>query len=413
MWQFPWGYKESFAFVGGVVFIGFILQLSFGAFDFTLLQYPANISLGGIIILFLLLFSLKRKSRLYQWFSGVSLAVTLIGALVVLGVIMGLTKQVDQDATVNDLPFRVGFTHITSAWYFVLVYFITLLSLGALIVRRIIPFQLKDYAFYLNHIGLWVLLFSAGMGASDLRKYIMYVEKGEIEWRVYNDKKNKMLELPIAIKLNEFRMEEYPPKLTLIDRKTGMSQPEKKPEYFQIDTKQPEGKLNGWDISLKEYIQDAVHSSDTTYREVPMPGSSPAAKIEISNPQTGVRKSGWVCAGNLAQPYMVVNVDTLYCVAMTRAEPKRFVSNIDIFMEDGRRGHTLLEVNKPYKIGNWMIYQYGYDNEAGNMSTYSSFELVYDPWVIPVYIGFILLACGSVCLLWSGNKRKEVNDDVE
>lgn len=412
MWQFPWRYKESCTFIGGIIIIGLVLQLLVGTFDFTLLQWPINIILGGGFILLLLIFSIKRKSPFYQWFSGVPMAVTLIVALVILGVVMGLTPQITSHNVPDTIPSRLGLNRMTSSWPFVLVYFTTLLSLGSLIIKRLFPFRIKDYAFYLNHIGLWLFLFAAGIGSSDIKRYVMYVREGEVEWRVYNEKKD-VLELPVAIKLNDFYMEEYPPKLTIINRKTGESQPENKPEYFQIDEKQPEGKINGWNISLKKYIHQAVRNSDSTYHEVHMPGSVPAAKIEIQNPENGVQKEGWVCSGNITQLYMVLNLDEDFCVAMTRPEAKRFVSDINIYSEDGNEAHSLLEVNKPFKQGNWMLYQYGYDNDAGNMSTYSAIELVYDPWVIPVYLGIIMLACGSICMLWGGNKRKEAEYDLE
>ena len=411
-WQFPWRYKESIAFVAGIAATGLILQAIVGGFDFTLLHFPGNIILGCIMILFLLLFSLKRKSPLYQWFSGTPLAVTLIGTLVILSIIMGLTPQVKSGHTHGNLLAHFGFTDMTSAWYFVLIYFIALLSLGALIIRRLFSFNKKDYAFYLNHIGLWLMLFSAGLGASDIRRFVMHIREGETEWRVYNNS-GEGLELPIAIELNDFYMEEYPPQLAVIERETGAIQPEGRPEFFQIDEKQPNGRIAGWDISLKEYIHKAIRSSENSYREIYMPGASPAALVEIHHPQTDVQKQGWVCAGNAAQLYMVLDLDEQYCLAMTRPEPKRFVSDINIYSENGKQAHTLLEVNKPYKMGHWTLYQYGYDSKAGNMSTYSSIELVYDPWLIPVYIGMILLACGSVCMLWVGNRRKETPDDME
>ncbi len=411
IWQFPWQYKESLVFVGGIVLIGFVLQLAVGIFDFTLLQWPVNIILGGVMILFLFLFATKRKSMLYLWFSGIPMAVTLIGTLLVLGIIMGLTPQLTTADSTENFPSHLGLTRMTSSWPFVLVYLITLLSLGALIIRRMIPFRIKNYAFYLNHTGLWLLLFSAGMGASDIKNYAMYIYEGETEWRAHDDQ-NNVANLPVAIELNDFYMEEYPPKLAIIDRETGFAQPEGKPFYYQIDEKQREGNIAGWHISLKEYIHQAVRNSDSTYHEVRMPGASPAAKIEIRNLRNGISKEGWVCAGNLSQLYMVLNLNEKNCVIMTSPEPKRFVSDINVFSEDGHCAHTLLEVNKPYKLGHWMLYQYGYDQEAGNLSSYSIIKLVYDPWMIPVYTGILLLACGSVCMLWSGNKRKEEDDDM-
>ncbi|EGK05806.1 hypothetical protein [Dysgonomonas mossii] len=63
------------------------------------------------------------------------------------------------------------------------------------------------------------------------------------------------------------------------------------------------------------------------------------------------------------------------------------------------------------RIGSWTIYQYGYDNQAGRLSSYSSMELVYDPWVIPVYIGFIFIALGSIALIWNGRLVRNRNEN--
>lgn len=414
MWQFPWQYRESIAFVAGIVFIGFILQLTVGNFNYFFLQSPINLIVGGVIILFLILFSFARKNLFYQWFSGVPFSVTIIGALLILSLIMGLTPQMVRiDPHDRGVFTLLGFRQMTASWAFVLIYFLTLLSLGALIIRRLIIFRKEDYAFYLNHIGLWILLFAAGLGAADTRRYVMHIREGEVEWRVYSENKD-VLELPIAIQLNDFDMEEYPPKLTIIDRSTGEPQPIKKPDFLQIDERRPTGLLDGWDVELKEYIHQAVRNSDSTYQEVPMPGSTPAARIKAQNRQTGDVREGWVCGGNMAQLYMTLPLDSQYCVVMTQPEPKRFTSDIKVFLENGEDTETILEVNKPLRIGSWTIYQYGYDNQAGRMSTYSSLELVYDPWLYPAYAGIVLLAIGSVCLLWSGNRKNKKNgNDLE
>ena len=407
MWQFPWQYRESIAFVAGFIIVGFILQLTIGKFDFSLLQYPYNMVMSLAIVVGLIIFSFFRRNAFYQWFSGIPFAVTIIAGLLILGIIMGLTPQLAKVAPHDHDIFTIlGFRQVTSSWPFVLIYFLTLLSLGALIIRRLVPFKIQDYAFYFNHIGLWLLLFSAGMGTADLRRYVMHVREGEVEWRVYSEN-DDVLELPIAIQLNDFDMDEYAPKLTVIDRKSGVSQPESKPDYYQVDEKRPEGVLNGWVIKLDQYIHQAIRNSDSTYQQVPMPGSSPAARVTAKHISTGETRQGWVCAGNIAQLYMTLALDSQYCVVMTQPEPKKFTSDINVFMEDGADAHAVLEVNKPLRIGNWTVYQYGYDTDAGKMSTYSSMELVYDPWLYPVYAGIVLLAIGSVCLLWSGNQKKK------
>ena len=110
---------------------------------------------------------------------------------------------------------------------------------------------------------------------------------------------------------------------------------------------------------------------------------------------------------------MTLNLDDRHAMVMTGPEPRRYVSDIEVYTEEGRQSHALLEENKPLRMGAWMFYQYGYDKGAGKMSSYTSIELVYDPWLVPVYVGLALLMAGSVCMLWSGRKRKETKDDVE
>ncbi len=410
MWQYPWRYKESIAFVSGIVIVGFLLQITVGAFDFSQLKYPVNLIFGSSIILFLFIFSFSRKSNFYRWFSSIPFSVALIGVLLILGLIMGLTPQIaGHSHNSASVPSILGFDRMTSSWPLILIYFLVLLSLGALIIRRAFAFQVKDYAFYLNHIGLWLTLFSSGLGAADIERYVMRVYEGEVEWRASN-RKNEIIELPVAVELNDFNMEVYPPHLTVIDRNTGTAQPEGRPDFFTIDTKRPEGKLDRWDIRLEKYIHEAVRNSDSTYHEVRMPGSSPAAKIMAFDRNTGEECSGWVCSGNMSQLYMVLNIDTNYCVAMMRPEPKRFVSDINVYRKGKEVEHSLLEVNKPYRAGAWTIYQYSYDEEAGKLSNYSILELVYDPWLILVYIGIFMLAAGSICMLWTGNRRKTDRD---
>ncbi|MCC8173227.1 MAG: hypothetical protein LIO65_02185 [Odoribacter sp.] len=101
------------------------------------------------------------------------MAVTLISALVILGIIMGLTPQYisthHSHPVPQNLASKLGFTQMTTSWSFIFIYLLTLLSLGILIVRRLIAFRKKDYAFYLNHIGLWIILFTAGLGSADIK----------------------------------------------------------------------------------------------------------------------------------------------------------------------------------------------------------------------------------------------------
>jgi hypothetical protein len=286
--------------------------------------------------------------------------------------------------------------------------YFTMLALSAAIFNRLKNPKWTDYAFYLNHIGLFIFLFAAGYGTSDIKRYVMYVEENaEVpEWRVYSENKN-VLELPIAIKLNDFTLDEYEPKLAVIDRKSGKAIPEETPDYFQIDKRIMQGEIANYSITVDSFLMEAVRNSDSSYTQVPMPGSCPAALVTIEDSQTGFKKTGWVCCGNYAQLYMPITINDKFSLVMTRPEAKRFASDIEVITADGKKIKTILEVNKPLKVGSWTIYQYGYDNDAGKASLYSSFELVYDPWLNAVYVGIGLFAMGCLCLFWIGSRKKK------
>lgn len=237
MWQPPWRYRESISFVAGIVVVGMLLQLTTGEFAFDLLRYPVNLILGAGIVVIVAMVAVFRRNPVFGWFTGVPLSVTLIASLLLLGIIMGLTPQASSPLSgERPLPSLLGFDRMTHSWPFVLVYLTTLLSLGALIVKRLIPFRKRDYGFYLNHIGLWLLLFASGLGAADMERYLMKIYEGEVEWRA-TDSRNHPVELPIAVELNDFYMEEYPPGLTVIDRQTGNRMPEEHPEFLPLDVK--------------------------------------------------------------------------------------------------------------------------------------------------------------------------------
>ncbi len=407
-WQTPWGYTESAAIVAGVTIIGGALQLTIGSFNFFVLANPVNIFTGLTLSALSLFLGLRApKSSFARWISGTKLSVSLIIAILALTIIMGLTPQIAEGAESRMI---FGFDSMTSNWSFVLLYGLTLVSLGTLITRRALRFTLRDTPFMLNHLGIWLLLISSGLGYSDMERYIMYVSEGETQWRVYDDNK-EVKELPIAIKLNDFDMDVYPPKLTIIDRETGEAQPLDKPQYMQIDNDTKSQKLGKWHIEVIEYIHNAIRSGDSSYREVPMPGATPAIHIKVTDGAETLE--GWVCGGNQSQSYMTLALNEKYCVVMTTAEPRFFTSNVEVYTEAGDAVETTIEVNKPLRIGSWTIYQYGYDNDAGRLSSYSSFELVYDPWIVPVYIGIILMMLGALTLVWRGRKREINNNELD
>lgn len=86
--------------------------------------------------------------------------------------------------------------------------------------------------------------------------------------------------------------------------------------------------------------------------------------------------------------------------------PKRFASEIQILTKTGKNIETTVDVNKPYEVDGWKIYQYGYDTQMGAQSQISILELVSDPWLPLVYTGIYMMLAGAVCMFFLGGARK-------
>ena len=79
--------------------------------------------------------------------------------------------------------------------------------------------------------------------------------------------------------------------------------------------------------------------------------------------------------------------------------PKRFASEIQILTKTKKNIETVVDVNKPYEVDGWKIYQYGYDTQRVADSQISILELVSDPWLPLVYTGIFMMLAGTVLLI--------------
>ena len=88
--------------------------------------------------------------------------------------------------------------------------------------------------------------------------------------------------------------------------------------------------------------------------------------------------------------------------------PKRFASEIRILTKTRKDIETTVDVNKPYEVDGWKIYQFGYDTQMGANSQISILELVSDPWLPLVYTGIYMMLAGAVCMFVFGRGVKGV-----
>lgn len=413
MWQKPWGYKEGFALCGGLFIIATLWQITIGKCTLSQLACPVNVYAGlSYILILVLVYACFRKNHLVRWMSSYPAALTAMISVVILMVIMGLVRQAPTSVPIAGIESWLGYSQMLSACPFVLLFFWFITILGLTILRRLHQIHIRDIPFLLNHLGLFLALTCAILGNTDMQRLQMITQTGKAEWRAYNDQK-EIQELPLAIELHEFTIDEYPPKLMLIDNESGKVLPEEKPENLLLDDDYHQDHLLDWQITLSERLPMAASvTTEDTLKFVSFQslGATYAVYIKALNTKTQEHNEGWVSCGSFMFPYKALRLNPEASLIMPNREPKRFASKVTLYTETGKQEEATIEVNHPYEIDGWKIYQLSYDEEKGRWSDTSVFELVHDPWLPAVYTGIWMMIAGAVCMFALTHKRKETEE---
>ena len=414
IWAQPWGYAEGFLVAIAICLPGIILQLIAGKIEPSLFASPLNSIIGALFVTGLLVVHfLAGKNRIIGWLSGVYATIPALAVLLTLSVMLGVIPQFQPVTAEELLPptisGRMGWHQMTTSWPFVMVCFYTLAILGLTLLGRTARKQTwRDVGFYLNHLGLFFALLGGILGSADMERVTMSVREGTVEWRS-NNNKGEIKELPLAIQLDSFHIEEYPPKLVIIENETGKMLPEARPVSYQFEGVGKTVQLAGYSVEIIDYLAHAALFKDSVFTNVVpmmMEGATTAIKVKVSKSGHTAPVEGWVSNGSYLFPHSVLQIDGATSVAMPQQEVKRYSSHVTVYTEEGASKQAVIEVNKPLSIEAWMIYQYSYDDARGKYSDTSVFELVRDPWLKVVYTGLFMLLAGALFLFIAGPKKK-------
>lgn len=443
MWNKPYTLKEGTAIVAGLLVTGGLLQVTLGPLEWGLFAWPANfITLILFVFLLIVAFLLRKRSYFCLFMSTMQAAIPAIAAAAILTLIMGVTKQVAEGKRPMD---PVGLTKMLSFWPFILVYVWMTAILGEVTINQIVRFSWRRFPTLVSHVGLFLILTCGTLGSADMLRVKMYCETGQPEWRGL-DAFNNVHQLPVAIQLEKFTIDEYPPKLMLID-KTGRPLPQDKPENLLVDNGMKSGQLLDCKIDILKRIDNAVPvmlskmigkmpegmmgnirmdslgqaRNKDGYIASDASGSACALLVRVtrgvnangssdSNLIKGQKQvvTGWITSGSYLFPYQALRLKDGRMLAMPNREPRRFASLVNIYTQSGQNIQTEIEVNKPFTIEGWKIYQLSYNEQMGKWSNLSVFELVTDPWLPVVYIGIFMLLIGSVGMFLTASRKKEV-----
>lgn len=443
MWNKPYTLKEGAAIVAGLLVTGGLLQVTLGPLEWGLFAWPANfITLILFVFLLIVAFLLRKRSYFCLFMSTMQAAIPAIAAAAILTLIMGVTKQVAEGKRPMD---PLGLTKMLSFWPFILVYVWMTAILGEVTINQIARFSWRRFPTLVSHVGLFIILTCGTLGSADMLRVKMYCETGQPEWRGL-DAFNNVHQLPVAIQLEKFTIDEYPPKLMLID-KTGRPLPQDKPENLLVDNGMKSGQLLDCKIDILKRIDNAVPvmlskmigkmpegmmgnirmdslgqaRNKDGYIASDASGSACALLVRVTRGVNANGSSdshlikgqkqvmtGWITSGSYLFPYQALRLKDGRMLAMPNREPRRFASLVNIYTQGGQNIQTEIEVNKPFTIEGWKIYQLSYNEQMGKWSNLSVFELVTDPWLPVVYIGIFMLLIGAVGMFLTASRKKEV-----
>nr|WP_314439059.1 cytochrome c biogenesis protein ResB [uncultured Porphyromonas sp.] len=401
--------KEGFVTGAGLILVGLALQYSVGPIDWSAFAFPINAICLVLYLAFLaLIYVLRHRVRLFSFFFTTEAAVPTLLYAALLTVAMGLTRQVAPHERAID---PIGLTRMLSFWPFVLIYGRLTGIVGLIAIRQILHFRLRELPSLLSHLGVFIAIVAATLGSADMERVKLTASMDMPEWRATHEQ--GFLELPLAIQLEKFTIDEYPPKLLIINSKTGKSIPAKNPEIVLVDKHFREGKLLKWRIRVRQNLPLAapVVTSDTVrYVGWGSSGAVTALLVE-AQPMEGDRAVGkplvgWVTCGSYLFPFQELKLTKDLSLVMARREPERYASRIHVYTRSQKNIVATVEVNKPVSIDGWRIYQLSYDESMGRWSETSTFELVKDPWLPAVYVGIYLLLAGAVLTFIFSQKRR-------
>jgi hypothetical protein len=405
-WAQPWSYREGTIVTATILLLGFGLQVASGGTVLRLASFPWNL-IAGLIFLASLIsaFFLWKKHPVMKWLGGVKAALPAILGFTFLILLMGFVKQ-DVEAK-SALVSTLGLTHLVKTWPFILINLYLMILLGIVTLKRLTPLNFKNTGFFLNHFGLFLVLFSTALGSSDIQRVTMNCYENETEHNALNTSE-KPVEMPITIKLLNFNIDEFRPKVTIIDNKTGQVAIKEKENQFELLDRNSLD-LNGYHLEVEQFLESSGKVGDK-FVSLNEPGSAPSAKVKVT--KDGSEISGWVSSGSYANQPNALKLNENYSLVMLPAEPRKFNSQLNIQTKSGKNVTTTIEVNQPFHIDGWTIYQLSYNTEMGRWSNLSVLELVRDPWLPIVYLGIFLMMAGAAFLFITGKPQNGGTDHV-
>ena len=396
-----WGYKKAFMRCACIFLAGTALQLCIGDLNNAFLHYPWSViaALFYAYLLYLIYYLSDKYPALRKLYDHYA-CVSALASMVLITIFFG---SIAQNSEATGFLSKIGFTRMTSSWGFnlLLLYFTSTLGLG--VINDFAHIKQKKWVSVLSHLCVFVILTAGIFGSADKKFIELTASLNKPTSTGVVEDTGEAYDLPFEITLKKFEIEEYPPRLRLIN----MQDRNASKQFLSIEQAGLSKTFGDWDITVDQFLTNAM--PDTVgYRAMSHVGSAPAAFVTATNRLTKATSQGWITSGSFIFEPERLQLTPTEMVSMSPSIPKHYQSDVHLVDKKGNERDLAIEVNTPAQIGYWQIYQYSYDTERGKYSTISIFECVHDAWYSIVQVAlWLLLLAGVLMFFTAGRRRKE------
>ena len=295
MFKKPWKMKEGFLLCAGLLVLVIVLQIVCGPVRWAALAFPVNIILLVVALVAIgVMYALRHRVYLFEWMMHYGAAVPALVFALGLTIVMGLVAQGEAAPAMSEYPPEMmrnmpeamrqaleassgmgGGSHampwlgqMLNFWPFVLAWGWMLLVVGLTSLNHLLRWKLREIPFLLNHLGVFVAIAAATLGAPDKQDVLIQAFRDIPENRAVCDD-GSMLQMDLSIELHKFIMETYPdgsPKRFASD--ITVSRRDGSQVSGTVDVNKPM-KVDGWKIYQYDYDSKAgAQSAYSTFELV-------------------------------------------------------------------------------------------------------------------------------------------------
>ncbi len=369
---------------------GTALQLLSGGISPSFLRYPWGVVMAvNYLYLLVMLYAFSGRMTWIKTLYNKEACISSMMCLLLLTILLGVSASAS----------------FTSSWIFCifLLYFMTAIGLRS--IDDIYNWRHRKPTTTLFHLSFFILLAASTFGSGDKQRVSVTAVQGQPVSSGIEENGIKT-HLPFQLRLKDFSIEEYPPQLHILKNELLSD------EFLSIEHNGSYGELGGWSIECEKYLEEAGRmSADSDYIALNHVGATTAIYIKAKHTTTGKATQGWISCGSHIFSGNALPLPDGSHIIMPRREPKKYSSKVDI-QHKGVSETIDIEVNKPATVGNWKIYQKGYNTEYGRWSTVSVLECVNDGWYIIIQASlWLTLLTGAYLFLFGWRNRKNRKED--